>query len=275
MPDVYIAQESAETKCNFVRSILAMHADAFKSVRSAFVKPNLVSDEPYPTTTDPLVLDAVLTFLSGYRLKVAVGDGPAYDYSWRGEAGTISSDHPLRSICDEHSVEWINLNQHDHVKTRLADGIELSVSTVPQQYDVCIGLPVLKRHMTCTITGAVKNQFGLLDIHERGMLHRTPEGLDKSIAALATAARCQLYILDAVETLLHAEEQRHGGQKALLGYMLASTDPVALDCAGLTFLKRRDRSLASLDSRDIAHLSYAATYGAGTMDYELVDFWEH
>ncbi|MGZ4908950.1 MAG: DUF362 domain-containing protein, partial [Halobacteriota archaeon] len=238
------------------------------------IKPNLVSDEPYPTTTDPVVLDAVLTFLSSYHVAVAVGDGPAYDYSWRGEAGAISPTHPLRRVCDDHSVEWINLNQRAHVKQRLAHGVELSLSTVPHSYDVCIALPVLKRHITCTITGAVKNQFGLLDIRERGTLHRASADLDRSIAAIATTERCQLYILDAVKTLLHAEERRHGGQEALLGYMLASADPVALDCAGFTLLKRRDRSLERLDVRDVTHLSYAAEYGAGNMDYELVDFWD-
>ncbi len=273
MSDVYIALASAETKCAFVRSVLARHADSFKDARSIFIKPNLVSDEPYPTTTDPVVLDAVLTSLSNYGSKVAVGDGPAYDYSWRGEAGAISPDHPLRGVCNDHGVEWINLNQRSHVKQRLAHGVELSLSTVPRSYDVSIALPVLKRHIACTITGAVKNQFGLLDIRERGALHRASADLDGSIAAIATTERCQLYILDAVETLLHAEERRHGGQKAFLGYMLASADPVALDCAGFTLLQRRDRSLVNLDVRDVTHLSYAAGYGAGNMDYELVDFW--
>ncbi|MGZ4913732.1 MAG: DUF362 domain-containing protein [Halobacteriota archaeon] len=184
----------------------------------------------------------------------------------------MSSRHPLRSVCDNHNVEWINLNQRDHVKRRLVHGAELSLSTVPRSYDVCIGLPVLKRHITCTITGAVKNQFGLLDIQERGVLHRGLSDLNRSIAAIAATERCQLHILDAVETLLHAEERRHGGQKAFLGYMLASADPVALDCAGFAFLQRRDRSLASLRVQDVPHLTYAADYGAGTMDYELVDF---
>jgi len=272
MPAVYLALESAQTKCDFVRGVLARHADIFEGARSVFVKPNLVSEEAYPTTTDPMVLDAVLTSLSSYDVAVAVGDGPAYDYSWRGEAGAVSSHHPLRSVCDNHNVEWINLNQREHVKCRLMHGAELSISTVPRSYDVSIALPVLKRHITCTITGAVKNQFGLLDIQERGVLHRGLSDLDRSIAAIAATERCQLYILDAVETLLHAEERRHGGQKAFLGYMLASADPVALDSAGFALLQRRDRSLTHSRVQDVLHLTCAAEYGAGTMDYELVDF---
>ncbi len=272
-PAVYVALESAETKCGFVRSVLVQHADMFEGAQSVFIKPNLVSDEPYPTTTDPVVLGAVLTFLSSYDVAVAVGDGPAYDYNWRGEAGAVSPNHALRSVCDDHGIEWINLNRRDHMKQRTAHG-DLSLSTVPCSYDVRIALPILKRHITCTITGAVKNQFGLLDIRERGALHRTSTELDRSIAAIAAIERCQLYVLDAVKTLLRAEERRHGGQEALLGYMLAGADPVALDCAGFTLLQRRDRSLASLAAHDVPHLLYAADYGAGAMNYKLVDFWD-
>ena len=273
MADVYIALESAETKCGFVRSVLAQYTDIIANAHSVFVKPNLVSDEPYPTTTDPLVLDAVLTLLSDYEVTMAVGDGPAYDYSWQGEAGSIPHDHPLRCVCDEHGVEWINLNRQEHTKRRLPYGIELSLSVVPRSYDMKIALPVLKRHITCTITGAVKNQFGLLDLHERNALHCGPSNLDKGVAAIALAEPCDLYILDAVETLLRAEERRHGGEKALLGYMLAGTDPVSLDCAGFELLRWRDPSLADMGVRDVAHLAYAAEYGVGRLEHRLVDFW--
>lgn len=58
------------------------------------VKPNVVSDEPHPATTDPQVLDVVLTFLSSHR--VVVGEGPAYDYKWRGKAGAVQ--HGVKNL---------------------------------------------------------------------------------------------------------------------------------------------------------------------------------
>jgi uncharacterized protein (DUF362 family) len=271
MSDVLIAMESATTKRGFVQGVLTQHAETIEKAETVFVKPNVVSDEPYPTTTDPLVLDAVLAFLSGY--EVAVGDGPAYDYSWRGEAGEIPQKHPLRSLCDDRGVEWINLNQREHVKRETPYGLTLSLSVVPRSFDVTISLPVLKRHITCTMTGAVKNQFGLLDLSARSAMHRGTPDIHKGIAAIAAVERCDLFILDAVDTLLIAEEVRHGGMKALLGYMLAGTDPVALDSAGFDLLKWQDRSITDKNARDIAHLAYAADCGAGSLEYTLVDFW--
>jgi uncharacterized protein (DUF362 family) len=273
MSDVYIAMESARTKSRFVQGVLARYADIIAQAHSVFVKPNLVSVEPYPTTTDPRVLDAVLTYLSGYQVSVTVGDGPAYDYRWRGEAGAVPQGHPLRRVCDAHGVKLVNLNQREHLRRQTPFGFELSLSVVPRSFDVKISLPVLKRHITCTMTGAVKNQFGLVDLGERSAMHRGTPDIHKAIAAIASIESCNLFILDAVETLFQAEEVRHGGKQAFLGYMLAGTDPLALDSAGFDLLKWRDRSLMYQSAQDVAHLAYAAEFGVGSLKYALVDFW--
>ena len=271
MSNVLVALESAVTKGGFVSGVLTRYADMFEEAEKVFVKPNVVSNELYPTTTDPQVLDIVLTYLSSH--SVVVGDGPAYDYSWRGKAGAVSHEHPLRCICDDHGVEWINLNQREHVKRELPYGLTLPLSVIPDSFDVKISLPVLKRHITCTVTGAVKNQFGLLDLSARSAVHRGTPDIHKAIAAIAAVERCNLFILDAVETLLVAEEVRHGGKKAFLGYMLAGTDPVALDSAGFDLLKWRDCSITDKSAPSIPHLAYAADCGVGSLKHTLVDFW--
>jgi uncharacterized protein (DUF362 family) len=123
------------------------------------------------------------------------------------------------------------------------------------------------------VTGAVKNQFGLLDLSARSEMHRGTPNIHKGLAAIAAVEPCNLYILDAVETLLIAEEVRHGGKKAFLGYMLAGTDPVALDSAGFDLLQWRDRSLTHKNVKDVAHLAFAADCGVGSLEYTLLDFW--
>jgi len=271
MSDVLVAFERAATKRGFVDRVLTQYTDMFEEAETVFVKPNIVSDEPYPTTTDPQVLDTVLTHLSSH--SVVVGDGPAYDYRWGGKAGAVSHEHPLRTVCDDHGVEWINLNQREHVKRETPYGLTLPLSVFPGSFDVILSLPVLKRHITCTVTGAVKNQFGLLDLSARSAMHHGTPDIHKGIAAIAAADRCDLFILDAVETLLVAEEVRHGGKKAFLGYMLAGTDPVALDSAGFDLLKWRDRSITEKSATGVPYLAYAADCGAGSLKHTLIDFW--
>ncbi len=40
-------------KTGFVSGVLTRYADMFEEAAKVFVKPNVVSNEPYPTTTDP------------------------------------------------------------------------------------------------------------------------------------------------------------------------------------------------------------------------------
>lgn len=59
------AREASQTPKAWVcPSLLARYSDTIEQAETVFVKPNVVSDKPYPTTTDPQVLDVVLTFLS-------------------------------------------------------------------------------------------------------------------------------------------------------------------------------------------------------------------
>jgi uncharacterized protein (DUF362 family) len=155
MSDVYVAISSASTKCDFVNTALNLFKDKIKDVKSVFVKPNLVSREPYPTTTDPLVLDAVLSYLSEH--DVAVGDGPAFDSIWDKTTGNVIRDHPLVCVCEKHGIEFINLNEQKYVKVKVNSNI-LSMSAIPSSYDLKISLPVLKSHSVCGLTGASQKQ---------------------------------------------------------------------------------------------------------------------
>ena len=57
--------------CNrehFVGQILEVFAAPLQKAEKVFVKPNIVSYEPYPTTTHPEVLEVVLKRLGGLRV---------------------------------------------------------------------------------------------------------------------------------------------------------------------------------------------------------------
>ena len=272
MSKVFKEKADGATKYDFAARALDQFSDKIASASSIFIKPNLVSKEPYPTTTDPRLLDAVLEYLSDCTLTV--GDGPAFDaplnaFFDRKMRGVITH-HPLKSVCDEHGVDFVNLNKGPFAKRRSDRGFRISLSTVPGSFDLKISLPVLKTHSICTLTGAVKNQFGLVKPTERVRLHASGVNLHKSIAEAAVLEPFDIFIVDAVETLVNAQELRHGGRNAHLGYVLAGTDPVAIDCAGLELLRMVDRGLAGKTIDTIAHLAFAETYGLGERRHECV-----
>ena len=62
---------------DFVKKIVKIHQTHIDHANTIFVKPNIVSSESYPTTTNPQTLDSLLENLSGK--KVVIGDGHAVD----------------------------------------------------------------------------------------------------------------------------------------------------------------------------------------------------
>lgn len=268
MSHVYVEMSSASTKCDFVYTVLNIFKDKIKTFKKVFVKPNVVSSEPYPTTTDPIVLDAVLSYLSNH--DVAVGDGPAFDSIWDRKAGNVARDHPLIRVCEQHGIEFMNLNKQKYIGLK-TDGTVFSMSAVPNSYDLKISLPVLKRHSVCGLTGAIKNHFGLLKNSDRMAMHAKKIDIHKGIAEISLKGKFDIFIVDAVETLIYAQEVRHGGERAYLGYMLAGADPVSIDCAGFELLAMVDPTLKDINVENIAHIKYAALLGVGSMDYTLTE----
>jgi len=261
--------EKTQLRREFTSAFLerSLRSIMVRDPKKVLVKPNIVSAEPYPTTTHPQVLDAVLEFLGRLRCQVIVGDGPAID---AGNPARIVRDHPLRQTCASHGLELLNLHSLGFSKVKTEHGFTLRVSRVALDCDYSISLPVLKPHPHCRMTGALKNQFGLFPNRDRLFMHtRLLKNLHRSIAEVNAVAGPDLLIMDAVKTYRRANEMRHGGQPAELGYMLAGTDPVAMDCHGLRLLGDIEPGLAGKRPEDIGHIAWALRLGVGSAEYQI------
>jgi uncharacterized protein (DUF362 family) len=250
----------------FVHSALEPIKAQIDGAQTFLVKPNVVSSEPCPTTTHPETLQAVLDFLSGK--DVVVADAPAVD---AGSAQRVMASSPLHAVCEASGVPFLNLYKSQDRKFVSPRGYGLTLFTLPLERDLVISLPVLKSHNVCGMTGALKNQFGYLPRRERIAMHVGVKDIHKGIAELAVVAKPHWFIVDAVQSSICAQEMRHGGSVQDLGYMLAGSDPVALDCFGLKLLREVAPELQHKSPEDILHLDYALEYGVGSVDYESVE----
>lgn len=290
---IYV-RETQDRK-GFVQQVLDLFAEklALPQCQKLFIKPNIVSHEDYPTTTHPNTLDALLEYISrSSQPEVTVGDAAAVDLP---DTGQVLLNHLLRKVCEAQGIPLLDLYQERQLYKESPRGYPLELSAIPIESDLVISLPVLKVHFICQITGALKNQYGYLAKGERLMMHYDPnfpeevrEGfralaveagitgtlvkkdLDQGIAEVNAMAMPQLFIVDAIETLVGANEQRHGGIRQHLGQMFAGTDPVALDCYGLTLLQKLEPKLFHKTPSDIRYLKLAIEYGLGSPDYQLV-----
>jgi len=117
----------------FVSKVLEALAFEVNGAQTFFVKVNLVSSEPYPTTTHPETLQAVLEFLSGQ--DVVAGDAPAID---AGSSEEVLRSLSLRQVCDSHRVPLVNLYKTKARKFVSPRGYRFRVSLD------CFGLQVLQ-----------------------------------------------------------------------------------------------------------------------------------
>jgi len=258
MSTIYIAE--VKNQNGFVKKIIEIYKQQIDECQSIFIKPNIVSIEPYPTTTNPKTLDALLTLLSDKN--IIVGDGHAVD---TGITKNILENSDLKKVCDKHNIELINLYKKKMKTTKSKRGYKIKTSIIPNECDYVISLPVLKAHKKCGISGALKNQFGYLSKIDRILMHAKIKDIHKGIAEINLVNKTNLFIVDAIETLTKAQECRHGGCKAKLNTMIAGTDPVALDNYGHQLLQKLDPTIM----KNIKHVDYAHQIGVGKKDYKI------
>jgi len=260
MSTIYFSRD-----CNrkeFTAKIMEIFSEHFKKAEKFFLKPNIVSYEPHPTTTHPEILDSILSQLS--NREVTVGDAPAID---AGRSNKIIAKSPLKQVCDSHGVKLVNLYSEKMQKVKSPRGYKLTISTLPLTSDFTISLPVLKTHFTVGLSGALKNQFGYLSKKDRLLMHTKIKNINKGIAEVNAAAPPNLFIIDAVETMVKAQECRHGGCPTKLGYILAGTDPVALDHFGLQLLQEQEPRFKENKQKALKYIEYAENIGLGSKNH--------
>jgi uncharacterized protein (DUF362 family) len=123
--------------------------------------------------------------------------------------------------------------------------------------DKIINLPILKHHNLARATMAMKNWYGMLG-GRRNQLH---QNIDVSIADLSTFLRPTLTILDAYRILMTNGPQ--GGNLEdvkLTKTLIASTDPIAVDAYGATFL--------NLEADGLPFITIGHDRGIGNKNYQ-------
>ena len=113
-----------------------------------------------------------------------------------------------------------------------------------------INLPVMKGHCQTLITCALKNNKGIITDREKRRFHTMD--LDKAIAHLNTALRCDFIVVDGICGDLDFEE---GGNPVYAGRMFAARDPVLCDAWAA--------ELMGYKTGDIPYIGLAEKLGVG------------
>lgn len=201
------------------------------------IKPNVNSNDPYPGTTNPAVLAAVVALVKDYGpSRIVVGDrsNPSYGtlqamktvglYQAAQEAGAevvALEDGPWQRVTPLQAEHW-------------AGGFE--IPQLLSEIDYLITMPVVKTHFIATYSMALKNSVGLIHPRSRSELHRAADpSFGAMIAEIHLARRPDFVVLDGTRVIVEGGPAR--GKTVEAGLVLASADVVAIDATGLALLK--------------------------------------
>lgn len=220
------------------------------------LKPNLVVARPASggATTHPEILAGVIEYLfdHGHR-EVDIIEG-----SWVGDdTGRAFAVCGMAELGRRYGVKLHDLKTDSSTPIDTPAG-KVRVCDRALAADYLVNLPVLKGHCQTRMTCALKNMKGCIPDSEKRRFHR--DGLDEWIAALSTAIRPHLNLVDGLCGDLDFEE---GGNPVPAGRMLLAADPVKLDahvCA-----------LIGIPPREIGYLTLAEQYGCGEMAVDPAD----
>ena len=228
------------------------------------IKPNVLSgvSPDKAVTTHPAVFRAVLQCLKedGYE-RLFYGDGPG---SREKETEQAMKACGLKEAADQFGVSLADFRTS--VKVSFPEGKtakEFVLAKAFRDTDAIISVCKMKTHALENITGAVKNQYGLVFGKHKAAGHALyPDSMHfaEMLADLDLCVKPRLYIMDGVIAM---EGNGPGsGDPVSMGVVLISADPVALD----TVFAR----LVYVDPQNIPTCVAGEKAGLGTMKEEEI-----
>ncbi len=227
-------------------------AEALRQQRAVLVKPNLINASPFPITTAPACVEAVIQYIrSCSEATIVIGEGCGASNL---ETSEVFEQLGYRELASRYSVELVDLNHAPLRKLQDASCPVFKEMYLPEiaLTHYLFSIPVLKAHSFSQITGTLKNMIGLappqyysgqFGTWKKAVFHGK---MHQSIVDLNKYRTPDLSLMDATVGM---PEFHLGGAHCdpPVNRLVAGFDPVAVD--------RRSAELLQLRWRDVAHLN--------------------
>lgn len=244
----------------------------FKPGQRILIKVNLNTADPYPASTDPGFLSALLTFLHSHGLTdILVGD-----------CSSLSA-LPTRKVARQVGLpgaidglaRMVYFDEMDWIEVPVA-GQYLSTITVPgivYEVDRILSISNLKTHFLAGYTMALKSLVGFMHPVERGAMHKN--NLHQKLVEISLAVMPDLSIIDGRTAFITGGPAR--GQTAAADVILLGTHPASVDKEAYLELYRLKEQFHCLDQfvpdpLQMPQLNHAAAIWpeAGWQNYRLI-----
>lgn len=266
MPEVILAKCSDYSRENVKSAMSAIFSrldtsTIFKNGEKILLKPNLLSARApeKAVTTHPEIMRAVAGELNKLQLKLSFGDSPAKD-STQSAVSASGIGKVMKELC-VLPADFKNTVTIDYPDGKVAKSFQFAKAFADN--DGIVNVCKFKTHALTKYTGAIKNLFGLIPGLSKAKDHvRFPDEMRFTymLADLNKCASARLHITDAVVGM--EGNGPSGGEPRQIGWIMASTDPVALDSVCVLMM--------GLNYKGIPMLRTAKEVGLGEADPELI-----
>jgi len=196
--------------------------------KKILVKPNLLG--PFPpergVTTDPRVISAIVQELKKCKPKdIVVGDN----------SGSIHFDPfkiaKITGILDASDECYSNIAREVvEVKVESEFIEELFISRIVKEADYVINVPKFKTHSLTTITGAIKNMFGIIPGGKKAKLHSFTRSIKEFAELLVDIYQIRIPDLNIMDAIIGMEGVGPtNGKTRIINKIISSDNGVSLD----------------------------------------------
>ena len=235
------------------------------------LKPNLLRSKK-EACTQPSFIEGVITYLKekGVSMEnVSVGDSP-------GQQGKTASDVAekigLLDICEEHDIKLVDFESDVPIIETIEGALrlkEIRVAKVVKECDTLINLPRLKSHIEATMTGAIKNYWGIIQGGLKAKYHllgktaeQFGEVLTDNFSWIVKNKPNRFTVFDLQE-IMEGAAGPAAGKMATWDLILAGTDELALDIIAL--------EIGKVKIKNVPHIKNAIKRNLGVGNVENIE----
>jgi len=216
-----------------------------KNGQKVLIKPNIGWDRSpeYGANTAPELVGAIVKEC----LNAGAADVYVFDHtcdSWK----NCYKNSKIEEYTKNNGGKVVPANSQEYyIKASIPRGKVLKEALVHKLFMECnvvINVPVLKHHSSSIVTASMKNLMGV--VWDRSEWHR--KDLHQCIADFSTLRKPDLIVLDGWRVMVKNGPRGYSTSDAVKHeYLFISTDPVAIDSAGISVLSRVNSSIGKAE----------------------------
>lgn len=245
----------------------------FRGSRNILLKPNLLTTKR-DACTQPEFVEGVLSYLKNIGVNmnnVYLGDSPGQSQK---VASDVAKEIGVYEICESYGINFVDFESSNPIIESIDGAIrlnEIHVAKAVKDCDTLINLPRLKSHLEATMTGAIKNYWGIIPGGLKAHYHlfgktteQFGEVLVDNFSWIVRNKPNRLIVYDLQE-IMEGRMGPGGGSMKKWDLILAGTDEVALDLIAC--------EIGKLKVKNVPHVKNAIerNFGVGNLeDIEIV-----